>query len=147
MFSTLSDFLFGFCNLGKCTTYSWPYISPAKFFRLKIYRQSTIFSLFVNSNFHPWVVKYGYQLALYHIKIVPRLFLNKLRCFAQHTQISIFQLTIMDNLNEIFRNCGGFWPQNMCPLLLYHIPCPSKPMKIIKIQALSSRFVILARAL
>ena len=153
MFSTLSDFtrfqfFFGFCNLGKCTTYSWVHISLAKFFLLKIYCQSLIFSLFftffnVSSPKNSFIPISTYELVDLRLSCPPIISKKFRDCFWRNwddwrniPKSRFFDRQFMNDWNGIFRNWGGFWALNMCPLLFYHFLCPSKPIKIIGIQAL-----------
>ena len=160
MFSTLSDFtrfqfFFGFCDLGKCTTCSWAHISLAKFFLLQIYCQSSIFSLFftffnVSSPKNSFIPISTYELVDLRLSCPPIISKKFRDCFWRNwddwrniPKSRFFDQQFMNDWNGIFRNWGGFWALNTCPLLFYHFLCPSKPIKIIGIQALRKKRKIL----
>ena len=125
------------------------HISLAKFFLLKIYCQSSIFSLFftffnVSSPKNSFIPISTYELVDLRLSCPPIISKKFWDCFWRNwddwrniPKSRFFDQQFMNDWNGIFRNWGGFWALNTCPLLFYHFLCPSKPIKIIGIQALS----------
>ena len=124
------------------------HISLAKFFLPKIYRQSSIFSLFFTFfNVSPpknlFIPISTYELVDLRLSCPPIISKKFRDCFWRNwddwrniPKSRFFDQQFIYDWNGIFRNWGGFWALNTCPLLFYHFLCPSKPIKIIGIQAL-----------